>query len=483
MADRGHELTDEIIKDLEKRVAEEYRKALADAEKKYANWLKKFTAEDKRQKQLLKDGVITEQDYKNWRFRHLMMGKEWEKMRDALARDFHNANQIAIRIARDRMPDVYALNMNYGTYNIEHGGQIDTGFQLFNHDTAEILMAEEDIQLMPRPSEQRAEEIAANKDLQWNSRHIQSAVLQGVLQGESPYEVARRLQRVAQMNYNNAVRYARTMTTNTQNAGRYEAFRRADKLGVDLTIEWQATLDSRTRHDHRLMHGQRTTVDKPFHTPDGFTIMWPADCTSGSSDAPQSEIWNCRCTLLSWVKGFEGETIKSSPKMGGMTFEEWQQTKAVPDTARDRAQFKEYQRLLGKDAPKYYNDFQQIKYTDAKQWSWLKEQARMERVIRSAPCVLTKQKFSRYFLAPEGKHSTDFFGVGYTQNDARLLRYDMARQFNRDAAIPRGSAYGIEAFSVIMTLGVDKQGRFITGWQVDKEGALPRIITGFRREE
>jgi hypothetical protein len=116
------------------------------------------------------------------------------------------------------------------------------------------------------------------------------------------------------------------MTTSAQNAGRYEAYRRADRLGVDLVIEWQATLDDRTRHDHRLMHGQRTDVDKPFHTPDGFTIYYPADCT-GDSDAPQKEIWNCRCTLLSWVKGFEGDTVKESDKMDGMSFEEWQEAK------------------------------------------------------------------------------------------------------------------------------------------------------------
>lgn len=97
-------------------------------------------------------------------------------------------------------------------------------------------------------------------------------------------------------------------------------------MGIELTIEWVATLDNRTRHDHRLMHGQRTTVDEPFHTPDGYTIYYPADCTE-ESDAPQSEIWNCRCTLRPMVKGFERDTVKESPKMGDMTFEEWQQAK------------------------------------------------------------------------------------------------------------------------------------------------------------
>ena len=221
------------------------------------------------------------------------------------------------------MPDVYALNANYGTYQIESGGKIDTGFTLYNHDTAKYLLGDQR-QLMPKPSPRKAAEIAANKDMQWNKQKIQSAVLQGVLQGESPRQVADRLMQVGQMNYNSAVRYARTMTTSAHNAGRYQSYRRATDLGVDLTIEWEAVLDGRTRHAHRLMHGQQTTVDEPFETPDGYTIYYPADCT-GDSDAPQEEIWNCRCTLLAWVKGFEGETVKSSPAMGDMTFEEWQE--------------------------------------------------------------------------------------------------------------------------------------------------------------
>ena len=124
MADIGHELTEELLLGIEERVKEEYQKALADAEKKLAAWLKKFEAEDKKQKELLKDGKITEKDYKDWAFRQKMMGKEWEKLRDAIAHDFHNATNIAIGIARSEMPEVYALNLNYGTFTIENGNII-----------------------------------------------------------------------------------------------------------------------------------------------------------------------------------------------------------------------------------------------------------------------------------------------------------------------------------------------------------------------
>lgn len=300
MADRGHELTDEILNNLETRIADEYAVATRDMQRKLREYMEKFKAEDEKQKALLKAGKITKKEYKDWRYRHMMVGKRWEAMKDVLAQDLEHASDIALKIAGEKMADVYALNANFATYQIEHDAKIDTGFTLYNHDTAEYLLKDER-QLMPGPSTRKAKEIAANEAMQWDKQKIQSAVLQGVLQGEGPHKVAERLRQVGQMGYNASVRYARTMTTSAQNAGRYNSFRRARDLGVDLTIEWMATLDGRTRHAHRMMHGQRTTVDEPFHTPDGYTIYYPAD-SSGMSDAPQQEIWNC----------FVGETVAAS---------------------------------------------------------------------------------------------------------------------------------------------------------------------------
>lgn len=380
MPDQGHIATDKILTDLESKIADEYAKAVRDMEKKLQDYLKQFEAAEKQQKALLDAGKITQQEYNDWRFRHEAIGKRWEAMKDVLAADLENARNIALKIAGDKMPDVYALNANFAAYQIEHDAQIDAGFTLYNHDTAEYLL-KDTRQLMPGPTGKKAAEIAANKALQWDKGKIQSAVLQGVLQGESPYQVAERLRGVAQMDYNASVRYARTMTTSAQNAGRYESFRRARDKGVELEIEWIATLDGRTRHAHRLMHGQKTTVDEPFETPDGYTIYYPADCT-GRSDAPQSEVWNCRCSLYGWVKGYAEETVKEAPGLRGMSFEEWQSGKTDPRDAHkltDNRMFGEYKDLLGSKAPKSLKQFQDIKYGDPTAWESLKRKAREAR--------------------------------------------------------------------------------------------------------
>ena len=479
MSDQGHELTDDILKELEEEIKNEYRKAIADVEKKLQDYLEKTEKERLEQQALLDAGKITQKQYNDWVYRHTMVGKRWEAMRDALAKDFVHADAVAQGLIQGKMPDVYALNANFATYKIEHDGELDTGFTLYNHDTAEYLLGDQR-ELMPGPSAKKAAKIRENKDMQWNRRHIQSAVLQGILQGESPYDVAARLRQVGQMDASASIRYARTMTTSAQNAGRYQAFRRAKDLGVQLTIEWQATLDNRTRHDHRMLHGQRREVDEPFEV-DGFKILYPAEGGPGASDIPQQLIWNCRCTLLSWVKGFEGDTVISSPDMGDMSFEEWQQAKAHPDTKADREQFEEYKKLLGKDAPKSYYEFRQTKYGDPGAWADLKEQAHMERVIRNASCELTKKKYSQFFLKPGGKHADDFFGVGYTEDDVRKLRYDMARQFDMSKAVePYKTSDGKDGFNIYMRLGVTDTRQFLTGWVVDSPESKPRIATGWK---
>lgn len=391
MPDRGHELTDELLSKLERRIAREYRAANKEAAAKLQAYLEEDEAKRKVQESLLKAGKITQKDYNNWVFRHKMMGKRWEEMRDVLAQDYHNANQIALNIAKGRMPDVYALNCNFATYQIEHDAEIDTGFTLYNHDTAEYLL-EDERTLMPGPSTHKQREIAQNKDMQWNRNKIQSAVLQGILQGESPYDVAKRLQNVGQMNYNAAVRYARTMTTNAQNAGRYQAFRRADQIGVDLTIEWQATLDGRTRHEHRMMHGQRRNVGEPFEI-EGVKILWPAQVNYDGTNLPQELIWNCRCTLLSWVKGFEGDTVKTSPKMGDMSFEEWQEAKPRRESS-DREQYQRYKETLKSKAPKTFAEFEDIKYENPEKWDDLKEKYRIKRANKRGSPFTSEEKGS-----------------------------------------------------------------------------------------
>lgn len=376
--DEGHDMTDALIKECERKVKKEYEQAYRETQRKLKRYWKDIEGQAAKQRELWQAGEISDKEFTDWLMRKAAMGKRWEDMRDTLAQDYYNHNQVAKSIVKGYQAEAYALNHNYATYQIEHDGGIDTFYSLYDKQTVERLIRDDQV-LMPPPGPKMKAQIAANKDMQWNMRQLQSALTQGILQGESIPDLARRIaETVSVRNYNSSVRYARTMMTSAQNAGRYDGYRRAKNLGVDLTIEWQATLDGRTRHDHRMMHGQRREVDEPFVTPDGLEILYPADCT-GNSYELQHEIWNCRCTLVAWVKGFEGDTVTESPKMGDMSFEEWQEAKPHADTQADRDQYARYRQLLGRNAPSSYYEFREIKYSDPEQWEELKGLARKKR--------------------------------------------------------------------------------------------------------
>lgn len=329
MADIAHNATDKIIKQTERRLKKEYSKAAKELEEKLNDYFRRYRRKDERWRQWVKQGKKTQAEYIEWKKGQLIVGKRWQQMKETIAEDLQHTNEIARQICLGQRADVYALNHAFGTYQVESTGGVNTSYTLYNHDSVEKLIRENP-RLMPPPGKQVRRDIAEGKAKLWSKQKIQSVALQSIMQGESIPNMAKRLATaVSDSNFKAAVRNARTMATGAQNAGRYDAYRRAKDMGIDLTIEWAATLDDRTRHSHRQMHGQRRNVDEPFIITDSgktYYIMFPADCNSSQSNAPQQCIWNCRCTLLAWVKGFEHDTLKDSDKMT-MSFEDWLKVK------------------------------------------------------------------------------------------------------------------------------------------------------------
>lgn len=330
--DRGHELTDERIKEIEERLRREYEQAAKEIREKTDDYLRRFATKDKIWQKWVEDKKKTPEEYAKWRFGQIAVGKRWDELKERIANDQLNVNKIARNIIQHEMPDIFALNANYAGYQVEHDAKIDTTFTLYSRDTVDKILRDDPDLLLP-PGKKVSQAIQEGKAKRWEKQKIQSVMTQGILQGESIPNLASRLAKeVADSDYKAAVRNARTMSTNAQNAGRYDAYDRIKGNGVDLTLEWAATLDNRTRHEHRMMHGQRRDVGEPFEV-DGIKIMYPAQTGKfmGVSSVPQEMIWNCRCTILAWVKGFEHDTITKSDKMGKMSFEEWLEAKERPE--------------------------------------------------------------------------------------------------------------------------------------------------------
>jgi uncharacterized protein with gpF-like domain len=101
-----------------------------------------------------------------------------------------------------------------------------------------------------------------------------------------------------------AIRSARTIVTGAENKGRLDSFKRAEADGIILEKEWIATSDARTRDWHAELDGQTRPTDKPFENAIG-KIMFPGD-----PSADGANVYNCRCSMSSVVKGFKKAQIE-----------------------------------------------------------------------------------------------------------------------------------------------------------------------------
>lgn len=384
--DEAHVWTDAELKKLERRIAAEYKKAAEELTDKIDSYFERFKKRDAETKALI--GTIvngreyTEKDYQQWRLAQIGRGKRFEALRDRVAERMTHANEVAAAYINDNTPSIYSLNRNYAAYTIEQVTG-DVGFDLWDEQMVKRLIVEEP-DLMPYYPAERA--IKRRIDLAWGKRQITAQVTSGILQGEPIKKLADRLQaNIPNMNRDSAIRAARTAVTGAQNAGRQDSYDAAVKMGIEMEKEWLSTLDNKTRHDHAIADGQTVAEDKPF-TVGGYKLMFPGDMASG---APGHLLYNCRCTMIAKVKGADTSDALRRDRWGplpSMTFAQWENTKrgegalASERTAakeaerekRDRQQYKEYKEILGKDMPRSFKAFQDLKYNQPEKWKDLK---------------------------------------------------------------------------------------------------------------
>lgn len=326
MADIGHEQTDKLLDQLERRIASIYRTASKEMQDKIDDYFESFAKRDAEMKALIGKEVNgkewTEQDYKQWRLAQIGRGERFEALRDQIAERMTQANTAAAAYINDATPSVYSLNRNYTAYTIEKvGGNV--GFTLWDESTVKRLLKDEP-DLMPYYPPKRA--VKRGIDLKWGKKQITSQITQSILQGENLKAMADRLQKaIPNMNRDSAIRAARTAFTGAQNGGRMDSYKAAEDMGIKVRKRWVATKDGRTRHSHRRLDGQTIPWDEEFSN----GCRYPGD-----PRGKPAEIYNCRCTMRTVEKdGIEAEPRQMrvrDPKTGKnvlvneMTYDEWE---------------------------------------------------------------------------------------------------------------------------------------------------------------
>lgn len=318
MADYGHRETDELLAEMEKRVGSIYKQASEEMRKKLAKWYKDFERLDKQKAALVEKGELPKSDYLAWRKRKMVESGRLKALVDTLTEDYVNSDKIAMQIVRGNLTDVYALNANYAAYKIEQDANVNLSWTLYDHSTVERLIREKP-EILPLPS------VHVPLDERWNRQHLNIAITQGILQGESIPHIGDRLQRILGMDRTAAIRSARTATTAAECAGRINTYKQAAAMGIQLKQMWRATLDGRTRHAHRLLDGQMVDIGEKFKV-DGYELEYPGD-----PSAPGYLVYNCRCTVVS-VDKFHDPNAPRASKLGNLSYEEWKAGKEVNAT-------------------------------------------------------------------------------------------------------------------------------------------------------
>jgi SPP1 gp7 family putative phage head morphogenesis protein len=142
---------------------------------------------------------------------------------------------------------------------------------------------------------------------------IQQEITQGLVQGESYKQMAKRLKTALEGDTVKAMRIVRTEAHRVMESSKHDAAERAHQNGVVMLKEWNSMHDQRVRDRHKHLDGKKIPVDEVFK--------------SGSDRAkapglflrPENSI-NCRCFLSYSVERIEKVDAK---ELEGMTFEQW----------------------------------------------------------------------------------------------------------------------------------------------------------------
>lgn len=314
--------TDKETLRIEKEMRKVYKEAGKDIKAKLSDFNAKHKVKDNMYRQRVKDGLMEKADYDAWKQGQVFQKKEFKAKQEEIARTLTNANSAANKIAQGHVNNVFAYNANYMHYKLEKGVNANLGFGMYDNATVARLL-KENPQLLP------PKKLNPAKDIAWNMKGIKNQLTQSIIQGESIDDLTERLAtEMPNRSYKQARTHARTMMTSAQNAGRLEAMKEHQAMGIDVAKKWLATLDERTRWMHRDLDGQEKELDEYFEVGQ-YKIRYPADPL-----AAPAMVYNCRCSMEEVLKKYpdvdkmrRDNTDQSVIK--SMTYNEWASWKGI----------------------------------------------------------------------------------------------------------------------------------------------------------
>lgn len=300
--DVGMQRADDALQDLESRINQVYKEAADGVTQKLNTFLERFEAQDVEMRAAVDRGEISQSEYSIWRRNKILRTEQMRGQIESLTNDMVNADKMALGMINDDLVDVYVNGYNFsgfrGEMMAQAAGYNYSSFSIYNADAMRIILTE-DPDLIPWMEP----DVNIPADMRWNRKHIQNAIAQGILQGDSIPDISKRLLPLVNMDRNAATRTARTSYTAVQNEGRRDATRKIKEAGIPMQEPWMALLADNTRDTHLMLHGTFPN-DKGLYgegiIPTGNLLRFPADPLGDPE-----QIYNCRCRVNSFLAGID----------------------------------------------------------------------------------------------------------------------------------------------------------------------------------
>ena len=322
--DKGHKFTDKEIERLENILKQHYGKTNKTVTEMLSKHLKQYEDRIAEYQDRLDSGAMTEQQYEDAVFMLITTGNDWAQTENAILTEYVKADSSAMDIVGASMMTVYLYNSLFKSNRMNSRARSHFPFEfempkIFRDKdnpfsvVTDLLNGRVFKRMLPPPNPDKM------KDRLWHRVKLNSIIRQGIRKGKSVNKIAEDIERLTSMDIVSAFRAARTACTYAENSAKLDAmiaFR--DKYGIDVKKMWYATLDGRTRTQHREIHGEIRELEDPFSN----KLLFPAD----PNGAP-NEVYNCRCTMLEIIEGIDTE-IADAPR--GKNREEWINEKPKP---------------------------------------------------------------------------------------------------------------------------------------------------------
>jgi len=162
---------------------------------------------------------------------------------------------------------------------------------------------------------------ALERSREKNVTAIRQVFAQGLAEGKTFQQIAKKMTRVLDMDYNRAIVITETEVHRIREKASNDKAQNAQRSGIVMSKQWNNVGDERVRHtkraNHVVMQGQKRELNGLFNLGNGVVAPYPGNSQTAFNDI------RCRCFASYVVEGIQELDISDSEDRLMQDYEEW----------------------------------------------------------------------------------------------------------------------------------------------------------------